>query len=141
MISRRTAVIQVAMAGSAAIGALLGAIVSVGARSSRPASFATIDTDHDGTLDLEEVKRAAAAFFDELDTDHDGTLTRSELRRRLSAKEFATADVDKDGSLTKDEFLAVVEQRFKAADADHDGTLTPAEFRSPAGLALRRLIH
>jgi Ca2+-binding EF-hand superfamily protein len=141
MISRRTAITYFAMAGTAAVGTLLSGTLSVWARSSRAVSFAAIDSDHDGTLDLDEVKKAAGALFDELDRDHDGTVTRSELRHRLSAKEFAAADSDKDGTLSKDEYLAVVEQRFRAADVDHDGTLTPAEFRSAAGLALRRLIR
>ena len=44
------------------------------------------DTDADGTLDLAEVKKAAAALFAKLDPDHDGTLDRRELAGRLSAK-------------------------------------------------------
>ena len=32
------------------------------------------DTDNDGTVDIEEAKKAAAALFDKLDTDKDGTL-------------------------------------------------------------------
>jgi Ca2+-binding EF-hand superfamily protein len=37
------------------------------------------DADHDGTLDLAEAKKAAAAKFDALDRDHDGTLDKKEL--------------------------------------------------------------
>jgi Ca2+-binding EF-hand superfamily protein len=139
MITRRTAMTYVAIVGTAAIGTLLGGTLDVQARFGRGASFAAIDSDHDGTLDLEEVKRAAGKLFDQLDADHDGTLTRSELRRRVSAKAFAAADTDKDGTLSKDEYLALVEQRFKAADVDHDGTLSPSEFRF--ALPLRRLLH
>jgi Ca2+-binding EF-hand superfamily protein len=139
MISRRMAITYVAMAGTTAIGSFLGGTLSVRARSGHAASFAAIDSDHDGRLDLDEVKKVAANLFDELDTNHEGTLTRSELRGRLSAKDFAAADTNRDGTLNKDEYLAVVEQRFKAADVDHDGTLSPAEFRSAT--ALRRLIH
>jgi Ca2+-binding EF-hand superfamily protein len=140
MISRRTAMTYIAMVGTAAIGTLLGGSLGVQAKGGRAASFAAIDTDRDGTLNLDEVKRAAADLFDELDTNHDGTLTRRELgRRRLSARAFAAADTDKDGTLSKDEYLALVERLFKAADVDHDGTLSPAEFRS--AVALRRLIH
>ena len=43
----------------------------------------TLDTDNDGTVDLEEAKKAASAAFDKLDRDHDGTLDRRELRGRL----------------------------------------------------------
>ena len=111
------------------------------ARSSRPASFAAIDADRDGTLDLQEVKDAASALFDEMDTDHDGSLSTRELRRRLSAADLHSTDGRGPATLTKDEFLGIVEKRFKAADADGDGTLSPAEFNSKAGLALRRLLH
>jgi Ca2+-binding EF-hand superfamily protein len=138
MISRRTAMTYVAIVAPAAIGTLLGGTLGVRARSTR-ASFTAIDSDHDGKLELTEVKKAAGDRFDVLDSDHEGTLTRSELRRRLSARAFAAADTDKDGTLSKEEYLALVEQLFKAADADHDGTLSPAEFGSAS--TLRRLIQ
>jgi Ca2+-binding EF-hand superfamily protein len=140
MISRRTAMSYIAMVGTAPIGTLFAGTQGVRAATGRAASFAAIDADHDGTLDLDEIKKAAGDLFDELDADHDGTLTRSELRwRRLGARAFAAADTDKDGTLSKAEYLALVERLFKAADVDHDGTLSPAEFRS--AIALRRLIH
>jgi Ca2+-binding EF-hand superfamily protein len=140
MISRRTAMRYIALVGTAAMGTLFAGTRGVRAAAGRAASFAAIDTDRDGTLSLDEVKRAAGDLFDELDADHDGKLTRSELRwRRLSRRAFAAADTDKDGTLSKDEYLALVERLFKAADVDHDGTLSPAEFRS--AIALRRLIH
>ena len=37
------------------------------------------DPDHDGTLDLNEIYKAADAEFAKLDTDHDGTLDLKEL--------------------------------------------------------------
>jgi len=37
------------------------------------------DPDHDGTMSLDEVKKAADARFDALDTDHEGTLDKKEL--------------------------------------------------------------
>jgi Ca2+-binding EF-hand superfamily protein len=98
------------------------------------------DSDNDGTLDLAEVKKAAAAMFAKLDPDKDGTLDARELRGRLSAKELAAADPDRDGTLTLDEYLAVVEQRFNSANPDKDGTLDAKELRSPAGRALLRLM-
>jgi Ca2+-binding EF-hand superfamily protein len=103
-------------------------------------TVARFDTDHDGTVSLDEAKKAAETVFDNLDHDHDGTLTRRELRGRLSERQFTAADTDKDGTISKDEYLAVVEKRFKAADADNDGTLNDAEFRTPAGRALIRLV-
>ena len=133
MLSRRSAIVLAA-------GCLLGA--SQSAVVARPASFQAIDSDNDGTVDLDEVKRAAAKKFDQLDRNRSGTVSRRELGRlRLSRKEFAAADPDNDGTLSKDEYLALVEKRFKAADVGQKGTLTLQQFNSRAGLPLRRLIY
>jgi len=109
--------------------------------ASDPDLLAGLDTDHDGTVSLDEAKKAAEIMFDKLDRDHDGTLTGRELRGRLSAREFTAADTDKDGTLSKDEYLSIVEQRFKAADTDNDGTLTRRELRSKAGRQLLLLLR
>ena len=109
--------------------------------ASDPDLLAALDTDHDGTLSLDEAKKAAEIVFDKVDRDHDGTLTARELRGRLSAREFTAADTDKDGTLSKDEYLAVVERRFKAADTDNDGTLSRRELRSKAGRQLLLLLR
>jgi Ca2+-binding EF-hand superfamily protein len=108
----------------------------------RPSSFAAIDRDSDGTIDLDEAKRAAELLFQHLDRNHTGKLSRREIgRRRVSLAEFSWADRDHDGTLDKDEFLALVERQFKAADRDHDGTVDRAEFNSRFGLPLRRLLY
>ena len=58
MLSRRNAF-------TVALAALLGVTA--------PALAATsIDTDNDGTVDIDEAKKAASALFDKLDTDKDG---------------------------------------------------------------------
>ncbi len=132
MISRRQAIAM-------AITALVGAATPARAKDS--SLVGQFDTDHDGTVDLAEAKKAGSDMFDKLDVDHDGTLTFKELHGRMSRKEFAAADPDKDGTLTKDEYLAVVERRFKAADKDHDGTLDNWEFQTPKGRALVRLLR
>lgn len=133
MLSRRKAILAV-------ITGLVAASTPALARSKKPNAVARFDTDHDGTLDLGEAKKAGSDLFDRLDADKDGTLTIKELQGRLSRVEFAAADIDKDKSLTKEEYLAVVEQRFKAADADNDGTISAAEIETPAGHALARLL-
>lgn len=137
MISRRNAIFA-ALAGLSAGAPFLADANLAHAKTSWVAQF---DTDKDGTVDLDEAKKAASATFDRLDTDKDGTVTIKELQGRLSRKEFAAGDPDHDKTLTKEEYLAIVEQRFKAADRDNDGTISEAEFHTPAGRALRRLLH
>ena len=134
MISRR-AVVQMLIA----VGAI-GVITPALAKSHRMDAIRLLDKDNDGTVDLEEAKRAASAVFDRLEKDNDGTLDARELKGRLTAKELAAADPDNDGTLTKDEYLKVVEQRFRAANPDNDGTIDAKEFKTKAGQALLRLL-
>ena len=135
MISRRSVI-------SAALGGLASTTIATSAfAKKRQSAVERFDTDHDGTVDLAEAKKAAGDVFDKLDTDKDGTIDIKELKGRLSRKDFASADPDKDKTLTKDEYLEVVEQRFKAADADNDGSVSAAEFRTRAGRALLQLME
>jgi Ca2+-binding EF-hand superfamily protein len=99
------------------------------------------DTDHDGTLSADEVKKAADARFDALDGDHDNTLDRKELRGIVAGKDLTKADGDKDGTLDKAEYEAVAADRFKAADPDNDGTIDKKELNSRAGRALLRMLQ
>ena len=111
------------------------------AATKRSGAMRMLDPDNDGTVDLDEAKKAGSALFDKLDRDRDGTLDKRELRGRLSAAELAAADPDKDGTLSKDEYLRVVEQRFNSANPDKDGTLDEKELSSRAGRALLRLLQ
>jgi Ca2+-binding EF-hand superfamily protein len=135
MISRR-AVLHILAAAT-----LIGGSFPAFAKSRQTDALKMLDTDNDGTVDLDEAKKAASALFDKLDRDHDGTLDKRELAGRLSAKEFAAADPDHDGTLSKDEYLAIVEQRFKAANLDSDSTLDEKELSSKAGRSLLRLLR
>jgi hypothetical protein len=135
MITSRRSMLLTMTAAALAIGHRPAFAAS---RAGSPAAM--FDTDHHGTLDLAEVKKAASAAFAKLDRDHDGTVDKRELAGRLSAKELAAADPDHDGTLTLDEYLAVVEQRFNAANPDSDGTLDAKELNSKAGRALLRLL-
>jgi Ca2+-binding EF-hand superfamily protein len=103
--------------------------------------FSGIDTNNDGTIDLDEAKAAARAVFDQLDKNRDGTLDRAELRRRIPERDWKIADPDNDGTLTKDEYLKYVEFAFKRADTNGDGTVDAKEARAHAGRVLMRLLR
>jgi hypothetical protein len=103
--------------------------------------FRGIDTNNDGTIDLDEAKAAAAAVFDKLDVNRDGTLDRAELRRRIPEQDWKIADPDNDNTLTKDEYLNYVEFAFKRADTNSDGTVDAKEARTHAGRLLLRLLR
>jgi hypothetical protein len=103
-------------------------------------ALASLDPDHDGTVDLAEAKAAATGLFDKLEKDHDRTLDHKELHGRISDKEWAVADPDNDKTISKDEYLAYVEVLFKKADPDNDRTIDAKELNSPAGHALLRLL-
>ncbi|WP_424362780.1 EF-hand domain-containing protein [Methylocystis parvus] len=116
------------------------AVVPISPALAKKASpVATLDTDNDSTVDLNEIKKSAEELFAKLEKDSDGTIEPKELQGRLSKKEFKAADPDNDGTLDKNEFLAVVESLFKAADPDNDGTLDEKEFASKQGKALLRV--
>lgn len=100
---------------------------------------AALDTDNDGTVDLNEINKSATELFTRLEKDADGTVDFKEMMGRVSKKDFQTADPDNDGTLSKDEFLALVTGLFKDADPDDDGTLDAKEFASKKGKALLRV--
>ena len=122
-----------------AVAALVG-VAAPALAATKTGPVARFDTDNDGTVDLNEAKKAASELFDKLDTDKDGTLDSKELNGRLTHKELTAADPDNDGTLTKEEYLAVVEKRFKAADPDNDGTVSATELKTAAGRSLSQLL-
>ena len=99
------------------------------------------DIDKDGTLDLAEVKSAAAAHFDELSPDGDDKLDPKEAAPALSADAFRKADTDGDGTVNKAEYLAYVERTFLRANPDRDDTLDRRELRTAAGRDLLHLLR
>jgi Ca2+-binding EF-hand superfamily protein len=135
MISRRSVL------ETFAVALVCGTASPVLAVDRRTDAIRMLDTDNDGTVDLAEAKKAAAALFAKLDRDHDGTLDKRELRGRLSEREFEAADPDHDGTLTMEEYLGLVEQRFNAANLDKDGTLDAKELNTRAGRELLRLLR
>jgi len=131
----------VKMLGFAVMFGVVCAVAQTFAAGKAGRMLQLLDSDHDGTVDLNESKTAAAALFDRLDRDHDGTLDGHELKGRLSATELAAEDRDHDGTLSKDEYLATVEKRFQAANRDSDDTLDANELNSRSGRPLQRLVR
>jgi hypothetical protein len=99
------------------------------------------DPDHDRTLDLAEINKAADAEFDKLDVDHDGKLEPKELGKRVKKAEFAAADADHDGSLDKSEYQSIVAKRVKAANPDSDTTIDVKELKTKSGHRLLQLLQ
>lgn len=99
------------------------------------------DIDKDGTLELAEVKSAAAARFDELNPDQDDSMDAREAGSVLQGNAFRRADTDGDGTVNKAEYLAYVERMFELADTDKDGHLDQAELNTEAGRALLLLLR
>lgn len=65
--------------------------------------FSGIDTNNDGTIDLDEAKAAGGKAFDKHDTNHDGALSRAELRGRIPEQDWKIANPDNDKTLTKED--------------------------------------
>jgi len=99
------------------------------------------DPDHDGTLDLAEINKAADAKFDALDVDHEGTLSKKELGNLVTPADFAAVDKDREGTIDKAEYQAIVAKRLQAANPDKDNTIDAKELRTPAGRHLLELLH
>ena len=98
-------------------------------------TLTAVDTDQDGTIDMAEAKKAAAANFSVLDKDHDGTLDAKE-----AGMDITKADTDKDSTLDKAEFEASLTMTFKTVDSDHDGTVDAKELATADGQKLDTMI-
>ncbi len=110
-------------------------------RSPANDAISALDTDKDGTVDIEEAETAASQIFYASDRDKDGTLDINELAERLDATALKDRDADNDGTLDHNEYAKAVAIRFKAADLNGDSKLDSKELNTPAGIALLRLIE
>jgi Ca2+-binding EF-hand superfamily protein len=134
MITRKlaAAITMIGIAGLAAMGPAQAALTGSALKS--------WDTDHDGTMDLTEAKKAAQVQFDTLDGNHDGTIDQNESVAIGGSASFIKSDSDKDGTVDKIEYMNLVQARFNAADTDHDGTISEQELNTPTGRSLARLL-
>jgi hypothetical protein len=62
------------------------------------------DTDHDGLLSVDEIKKAAIARFERLDRKQKGRLSRSQLAGALTFQQFRKADKTRTAPLPKTSF-------------------------------------
>jgi len=64
-----------------------------------------VDSNHDGRIELSELRASLTKAFEQLDTDHDGKLSPAEAGY-MPAGEFERFDTNHDGWLTLQEFIA-----------------------------------
>jgi len=108
------------------------------------------DANMDGKISKAEAKGRLAENFDKLDTNRDGFLDRDELRRAVTrmlavqkekgtpgdkagpgpaAPDFDALDRNADGRLTRDELKGTpYASRFEEIDTNHDGQIDRREF-------------
>lgn len=120
------------------------------------ATFARIDTNHDGVISAaemaaeqqRELQQAKAAIeqqmrakFNQLDTNKDGQLSFQEfmaaappVRTNESPDQvMRTLDTNHDGKISAEEFRAPRIAKFNQLDTNHDGVVTPAEMQAGQG--------
>lgn len=64
-----------------------------------------IDHNHDGRIELSELKESLTKAFEQLDTDHDGKLSAAEAAY-MPAAQFKKFDKNHDGLLSLEEYIA-----------------------------------
>ena len=64
-----------------------------------------VDHNHDGRIELSELRESLAKAFEQLDTNHNGQLTATEAAY-MRPEAFKKFDTNSDGQLSLDEFVA-----------------------------------
>ena len=94
------------------------------------------DANHDGSVTRAEMEAGLKAEFAAADTNHDGVLELDEVRavnnKRWSEDQSAASplvDWNHDGVVDFDEFAATARSLFDQMDADGNGVLSPKELK------------
>jgi Ca2+-binding EF-hand superfamily protein len=116
--------------------------------------FNQADQNHDGVLTIKEMQADAQRFFATLDTNHDGEIDPDEITRyeevvapgvRMGLLDLpepvVAADTDLNRGVSLEEFRKAAERRFQALDVDHEGRLTTALLESLRPAAPAREKH
>jgi len=69
----------------------------------------------------------AGSFHDRADTDKDGAVTRDEMKKAVDER-YGNEDANKDGKLTVEEYQAARQKNFDNADVNKDGSVTVEEW-------------
>lgn len=127
-------------------------MVAADASAQSVPDFATLDTNSDGALSLEELQAAGSARFASSDTDGDGLLSEAELLAAASesaaervARMLERLDTNEDGGLSQAEIEVVKsrggnisERMFDRIDADEDGSISEEEFEDASERMIQR---
>lgn len=146
----QTGTVTTADAGDATLppagrGGAMGHAMRGGMRGPMEAlpDFATLDTNGDGEISLDEVKAAAEARFAAADTNGDGALSQDELAAQIlkrmqemaangAARMIENLDKNGDGVLQPDEMQArggdILDRMFARIDTNNDGQISQAEY-------------
>ena len=100
-------------------------------------TFARLDKDKNGKIELNELQPAASHRFMRLDHNSDDKVTRGEvedwlratMERRLE-RIMTRMDADKDNAISRSELDSYVSGQFNAADANTDGGVTHDEAKA-----------
>ena len=91
-------------------------------------AFKEADTNHDGSIELDEFSARLVDVFFMGDANKDGKLSKEEYDAVVVIREdFGAADRDGDGFVSRTEFVRARLPLFKQADTNDDGVLSIEE--------------
>ncbi len=129
------------VAGFAAFALSATVAITPAAAMTADAFMKAVNTNGDKTISKDEVDAYAKTRFASLESDHDKTLDDKELKGRMSAAGMTMADPDKDKTVDESEFVAYADKLFDMANKKGDKTLSVAELKTPSGMKLIELLH